>query len=114
MTRYVFALGLACALAGCASNMARQALELDTVPPPASPVQAPSSAAPPPASAPQATQQSGQGNVAAQLDASGWKGFEYTTAVPVGQVVLLALMLLLSHRREVLRIRQNGKRPCST
>jgi hypothetical protein len=57
----------------------------------------------------QGSQQSGQGNLTGQIDASGWKGVEYSTAVPVGQVVLMALMLLLSHRREMARIRQNGK-----
>ncbi len=69
----------------------------------------------PPPSAPQThstaqgSQQSGQGNLSSQIDASGWKGLEFSTAVPVGQVVLMALMLWLSHRREVLRITQNGK-----
>lgn len=66
----------------------------------------------------QGSQQSGQGNVTGQIDASGWKGVEYTTAVPVGQVTLMGLMLWLSHRREVLRIKQNGKgaypAPCSS
>lgn len=57
----------------------------------------------------QTAQQSGQGNVTGQIDAHGWKGFEFSTAVPVGQVVLMGLMLWLSHRREVLRIKQNGK-----
>ena len=57
----------------------------------------------------QGSQQSGQGNLTGQIDASGWKGVEYSTAVPVGQVVLMGLMLLLSHRREMARIKQNGK-----
>lgn len=110
---WVLLLALLCALAGCASS-ARQSVEF-----PPAPLSAPAradgtAAASPgrpaaPAPTPQIAQQSGQGNVSAQLDASGWKGVEYTTAVPVGQVVLLALMLLLSHRREVLRIRQNGR-----
>jgi len=68
----------------------------------------PSSSLQPPVSS-LASQQSGQGNVTGQIDASGWKGVEYSTAVPVGQVVLMGLMLLLSHRREMARIRQNGK-----
>jgi len=57
----------------------------------------------------QAAQQSGQGNVTGQIDASGWKGIEYSSAVPFGQVILMGLMLILSHRREMARIRQNGK-----
>ena len=107
MMRLVPILAVVAALAGCASNAARQSIDLK---PPASALAAAraNDVVPP---APKVSQQSGQGNVAAQLDASGWKGLEYTTAVPVGQVILLALMLLLSHRREMLRIRQNGKRP---
>jgi len=57
----------------------------------------------------QAAQQSGQGNVTGQIDAGGWKGIEYSSAVPVGQVILMGLMLLLSHRREMARIKQNGR-----
>lgn len=57
----------------------------------------------------QGSQQSGQGNVTGQIDASGWKGIEYSSAVPVGQVILMGLMLLLSHRREMARIKQNGR-----
>lgn len=51
-------------------------------------------------------EQAGQGNVSLPVttDASGWTGLTYTSAVPVGQVVLMGLMLWLSHRREVLRI----------
>lgn len=92
------------ALAGCASNAAWQAIDLTSSA--SAPAVAPAGDVGP--LPPQVSQQSGQGNVAAQFDASGWKGLEYTTAVPVGQVILLALMLILSHRREVLRIRQNG------
>lgn len=110
MMRLVPTLAAVAALTGCASNAARQAIDLK--PPASVPGVTPAGdAVPSLPPAPQVSQQSGQGNVAAQLDASGWKGLEYTTAVPVGQVILLALMLLLSHRREVLRIRQNGKRP---
>ncbi|MCP4594501.1 MAG: hypothetical protein GY842_27535 [bacterium] len=105
------AVAVCCALAtpGCAATAARQSLIRPD--PPASygasttalPVDRGHSSSP-------ATQQSGQGNLAAQLDARGWTGLEYTTAVPVGQVILMGLMLLLSHRREALRIRQNGLR----
>jgi len=110
MMRLVPILAVVAALAGCASNAAWQSIGLK--PPTSPPAVAPASDGTPlPPPAPQVSQQSGQGNIAAQLDAHGWKGLEYTTAVPVGQVILLALMLLLSHRREVLRIRQNGKRP---
>lgn len=63
----------------------------------------------PPTASSLASQQSGQGNVTGQVEASGWKGIEYSSAVPVGQVILMGLMLLLSHRREMARIRQNGK-----
>lgn len=57
-----------------------------------------------------AAQQSGQGNLTSQVDAHGWTGIEYsrTDAVPIGQDVLMAMMLLLSHRREMARIRQSG------
>ena len=75
-------------------------------------------------------QQSGQANITADLRAEmtaalaradkleaeltalkmqvggDWKGFEYTTAVPIGQVALMCLMLFFSHRREVLRIKR--------
>lgn len=56
----------------------------------------------------QATQQSGQGNLSNQMDVSGWTGIEYSTAVPVGQVLLMFFMLFFSHRRELARIRQNN------
>lgn len=47
---------------------------------------------------------------ALKLQAGGdVKGFEYHTAVPIGQVVLMVLMLYLSHRREMSRIKQNGR-----
>jgi hypothetical protein len=91
-------------LTGCLSSAARQSI--GTRPPLATQPAGQDAAAAPPA---QTAQQSGQGNVAGQVNAAGWTGLEYTTAVPVGQVVLLALMLFLSHRREVLRIQQNGK-----
>ncbi len=75
---------------------------------------APRTTAEPPAadeshSTSQAAQQSGQGNVSGQIEAGGWKGIEYSSAVPVGQVILMGLMLLLSHRREMARITQNGR-----
>lgn len=57
----------------------------------------------------QAAQQSGQDNVSGQIDASGWKGIEYSSAVPVRQVSLMGPMLWPSHRREMARIRQNGR-----
>ena len=97
------------ALTGCAATTARQSM---TGPgPPASPRS--SEAATPPTenghSPSQAAQQSGQGNVTGQIEAGGWKGIEYSSAVPVGQVILMGLMLLLSHRREMARIKQNGR-----
>lgn len=59
-----------------------------------------------------ANQQSGQGNLSSQIDSSGWTGIEYNTAVPLGQVALMlsqvglmGLMLYLSHRREMWRIK---------
>jgi hypothetical protein len=54
-------------------------------------------------------QQSGQGNLTGQVDAHGWTGIEYTTALPAGQLVLMAMQMYLSHRREMVRIKQNGK-----
>jgi hypothetical protein len=89
-------------LAGCLSSAGRQSVT--TRPPATQPSGQDTGAAPPS----QIAQQSGQGNVTGQLDARGWTGLEYTTAVPVGQVVLLALMLVLSHRREMARIKQSG------
>lgn len=59
-------------------------------------------------------EQAGQGNVSAHadvpVDASGWTGLgmSYTSAVPVGQVLLMGLMLWFSHRREMLRINAGG------
>jgi hypothetical protein len=110
-TRHIFFAGCcALALTGCAATTARQSM---SGPGPPAPTRAAQPASPP--SEPeshttaQGSQQSGQGNLTGQIDASGWKGVEYSTAVPVGQVVLMALMLWLSHRREVLRIKQNGK-----
>lgn len=99
----------AIALTGCATTTARQSI---TGPgPPARPRSAETAALPAEDSNPssQAAQQSGQGNVSGQIDASGWKGIEYSSAVPVGQVILMGLMLLLSHRREMARIKQNGR-----
>lgn len=106
-----------CALAitGCAATSARQSIgqaggwrpQTGGVSASTAPEDAPSSLQPPVSSL--ASQQSGQGNVTGQIDASGWKGIEYSSAVPVGQVILMGLMLLLSHRREMARIRQNGK-----
>jgi hypothetical protein len=54
-------------------------------------------------------QQSGQGNLTGQVDAHGWTGIEYTTALPAGQLALMAMQMFLSHRREMERIKQNGK-----
>ena len=54
-------------------------------------------------------QQSGQGNLSGQVDAHGWTGVEYTTALPAGQLALMAMQMYLSHRREMARITQNGK-----
>jgi len=97
------------ALTGCAATTARQSM---TGPGPPAPMRATETAALPAAdgqSSSQAAQQSGQGNVSGQIDAAGWKGIEYSSAVPGGQVILMGLMLLLSHRREMARIKQNGK-----
>lgn len=101
-----------CALAvtGCAATTARQSMSGPGPPAPTRPAQpAPPSGGSESHATAQGSQQSGQGNVTGQIDASGWKGFEYTTAVPVGQVILMGLMLLLSHRREMARIKQNGR-----
>ena len=59
--------------------------------------------------APQGAQQAGQGNLAAQVQAPGWKGIEYNTAVPIGQVALLMLLIYLSHRREMTRLQGRDK-----
>lgn len=101
-----------CALAvsGCAATTARQSMSGPGPPAPARPAQpAPSPSAGESHTTAQASQQSGQGNLTGQIDASGWKGIEYSSAVPVGQVILMGLMLLLSHRREMARIKQNGR-----
>lgn len=91
-------------LTGCLGSTARQMVQTG-------PAESQPGALPPA----QVAQQSGQGNLTAQVEAQGWTGFEYTTAVPVGQVVLMTLMLWLSHRREMLRLRQPSalsRRPC--
>lgn len=94
-------------LLSCVASKARQALNA------VAPIVAPPAAASAPAgkslSSVQAAQQSGQGNVSGQIEAQGWTGIEYTTALPLGQVSLMAIMLWLSHRREMERIKQNGK-----
>ncbi|KAA0219812.1 MAG: hypothetical protein KJ057_09840 [Phycisphaerae bacterium] len=54
----------------------------------------------------QTAQQSGQANVAGQVNAGGWKGIEYTSAVPVGQVIVILFVVWLSHRREMARIKR--------
>lgn len=100
-----------CALAvsGCAATTARQSMSGPGPPAPARTAEsAPTPSASESHSTAQGSQQSGQGNVTGQVDASGWKGIEYSSAVPVGQVILMGLMLWLSHRREMARIRQNG------
>ena len=106
-------------IAGCAATTARQSMfglsardaeagaALAVRTQPAQP--APTTNGAEPHATSQGSQQSGQGNVTGQIDAGGWKGIEYSTAVPVGQVILMALMLLFSHRREMTRIKQNGK-----
>ncbi|MCK6458230.1 MAG: hypothetical protein L6Q92_17085 [Phycisphaerae bacterium] len=102
-----------CALAvtGCAATTARQSMSGPGPPAPARAAQpAPSPSAGESHTTAQGSQQTGQGNLTGQVDASGWKGIEYSSAVPVGQVILMGLMLWLSHRREMARIRQNGKR----
>jgi len=118
----LFAGCCALAITGCAATTARQSMsglsacDAQAGPGPPAPARA-AQAAPTPGrpeshTTAQASQQSGQGNVTGQIDASGWKGIEYSSAVPVGQVILMGLMLLLSHRREMARIRQNGKHGC--
>jgi hypothetical protein len=96
MMRLIPIVAIAVALPGCAAVTARQSVGRT----PAEALSGP------------ASQQSGQGNVSAQLDASGWKGIEYTytTAVPIGQVLLMILMLWFSHIREMARIRRNGEK----
>jgi hypothetical protein len=97
----------AMAIAGCAATTARQSMSEP------GPRLSPRAALPAPPSeshsTAQGSQQSGQGNVTGQIDASGWKGIEISSAVPVGQVILMGLMLWLSHRREMARIRQSGR-----
>jgi hypothetical protein len=107
-TRHILFAGC-CALAitGCAATTARQSMSGPG--PPAAARPAPTRSGSESHTTAQASQQSGQGNVTGQIDASGWKGIEYSSAVPVGQVILMGLMLLLSHRREMARIKQNGK-----
>ncbi|MBE7457401.1 MAG: hypothetical protein KJ057_12890 [Phycisphaerae bacterium] len=56
----------------------------------------------------QTAQQSGQANVTGQVNASGWKGIEYTSAVPVGQVIVILFVVWLSHRREMARIKRGS------
>jgi hypothetical protein len=55
-------------------------------------------------------QQSGQVNAAVDVapDVSGWTGIEYSTALPLGQIVLILVVVWLSHRREVLRIKRSS------
>jgi len=96
MPRLILIVAIAMALPGCATVAARQSVGRTPTEALSGPI----------------SQQSGQGNVSAQFDASGWKGIEYTytTAVPIGQVLLMVLMLWFSHIREMTRIRQNGRR----
>ena len=56
----------------------------------------------------QTAQQSGQANVTGQVNAGGWKGIEYTSAVPVGQVIVIVFVVWLSHRREMARIKRGS------
>jgi len=96
---------------GCAATQAQQTMQ---APAPASQPAATQPANGAVAAPTQAAQQAGQTNVAGQAtaavetDAHGWKAIEYTSAVPVGQVILMALMLYLSHRREGLRLTAGG------
>ncbi|MCK6485468.1 MAG: hypothetical protein L6R00_15175 [Phycisphaerae bacterium] len=108
-TRHIIFAGCcAMAVTGCAATTARQSMSGPD--PPARPAQpAPTPSAGESHTTAQGSQQSGQGNLTGQIDASGWKGIEYSSAVPVGQVILMGLMLWLSHRREMARIRQNGR-----
>ncbi|QOJ04337.1 MAG: hypothetical protein HRU71_12940 [Planctomycetia bacterium] len=93
-------------IAGCLGSTAQQSMQHSA---PSSPTTSAPAADESHATA-QAAQQSGQGNLTNQVDAHGWTGIEYsrTDAVPIGQVVLMAMMLVLSHRREMARIKQNG------
>lgn len=99
-----------CALAitGCAATTARQSMS-GPGPPARAELPAPTPSGNESHTTAQGSQQSGQANLTGQIDASGWKGIEYSSAVPVGQVILMGLMLWLSHRREMARIKQNGK-----
>ncbi|RIK82055.1 MAG: hypothetical protein DCC67_07515 [Planctomycetota bacterium] len=112
----IFVCGSALALVGCLGSTAHQSMQHQTGAGPTGPR---AGAAPAPDAKPcslsptaysPAAQQSGQGNLTSQVDARGWTGIEYSRvdAVPIGQVVLMAMMLVLSHRREMARIRQNG------
>ncbi|OQZ07280.1 MAG: hypothetical protein B6D36_00720 [Planctomycetes bacterium UTPLA1] len=109
--RYMLVAGwCAMAIAGCAATTARQSMSGPVPPaPPGATKPGPTPSKPESHTTAQAAQQSGQGNVTGQVDASGWKGIEVSSAVPVGQVILMGLMLWLSHRREMARIRQNGR-----
>lgn len=55
-------------------------------------------------SASQAPQQAGAANVAAQVNAAGWKGIDYQSTLPAGMALLLAWQSWLSHRREMARL----------
>lgn len=67
----------------------------------------------------EATQQTGGINTAANVDtnvgtnvsADDWSAIRFETAVPVGQVALMMLIIYLSHRREMYRIRYRGGTP---
>lgn len=71
-------LALTLLVGGCAATAARSSAGLDAAGPAS------------------VSQQSGQGNLATQI--------AYTTAVPLGQVVLMFAMLVLSHWRELVRL----------
>lgn len=98
--------------AGCAANRATQSLGPNGGASQAegAPITAPDSESSDRESASsQTAQQSGQVNTAAQVYAGGWKGIEVQSVMPAGMAALLAWMSWLSHRREMTRIRQNGK-----
>lgn len=112
MTRFRYLVLCECcvlAVTGCAATTARQSMAGPDPPAPRATAELAPPAADESHSSSQAAQQSGQGNVSGQIEAGDWKGIEYSSAVPVGQVILMGLMLLLSHRREMARIKQNGR-----
>ena len=102
---------LLCALGGCTAASPEQSVVE------APGTHSPGPPTPPPAAptvvsaAPTVVQQSPTGGAAA-LSTGGITGVSYITAIPWGQLLLMVLMLWLSHRREMIRLRRcNGVHP---